>query len=306
MSRINFNSILIIGMGLIGSSIARAIKENQLSKNIYGLDNNPDNIKKCHELNILSQGYTNLDNCSEQFDLIVICSPLSSYKKIFSNLNNYITEETLITDVGSTKMSVINDFNSQVDNKKLKFVPSHPIAGLEKSGPNFGFAKLFKNRFCILTPYKEDKFIVEKISSFWKNIGMQIQIMDAEHHDRVLAMTSHIPQLIAYSIVATATELESHLKDEVIKYSAAGFRDFTRLAGSDPVMWRDIYSKNKKAVLEMLGRFTEDLSTLQKAIRNDDLSLLEKTFRSTREVRKIIEASGQAGNFDPTESNKSK
>ena len=135
---------------------------------------------------------------------------------------------------------------------------------------------------------------------------MQIQIMDAEHHDRVLAMTSHIPQLIAYSIVATATELETHLKDEVIKYSAAGFRDFTRLAGSDPIMWRDVYSMNKEAVLEMLGRFTEDLSTLQKAIRNNDLSFLENTFRSTREVRKTIEEIGQAGSFDPTESKKIK
>ena len=306
MNNIRFNSILIIGVGLIGSSIARAVKKNHLAKNIYGLDNNLNNLKKCEELKILSQGYVNLDDCSEQFDLIIICSPLSTYKKIFSHLNIFINKNTFITDVGSTKMSVINDFKEQVNNKNLKFVPSHPIAGLEKSGPVHGFAKLFENRFCIITPYKDDKLTVEKISSFWKNIGMQIQIMDAEHHDRVLAMTSHIPQLIAYSIVATATELESHLKEEVIKYSAAGFRDFTRLAGSDPIMWRDIYSKNKKAVLEMLGRFTEDLATLQKAIRNDDLSFLEKTFHSTREVREIIEASGQAGTFDPTESDKLK
>ncbi|SVC13957.1 uncharacterized protein METZ01_LOCUS266811, partial [marine metagenome] len=138
----------------------------------------------------------------------------------------------------------------------------------------------------------------------WTSIGMQVETMDAEHHDRVLAMTSHIPQLIAYSIVATASELETHIKDEVIKYSAAGFRDFTRLAGSDPIMWRDIYSMNRGAVLEMLGRFTEDLSTLQKAIRNNDSKFLEKTFSSTREIRKIIEKLGQAGSFDPTETGK--
>jgi len=212
----------------------------------------------------------------------------------------------LITDVGSTKMSVIKNFKDVITNKHLRFIPSHPIAGLEKSGPEFGFAKLFINRFCIITPFEKDANSFKKISSFWDSIGMKVQTMDAEHHDRVLAMTSHIPQLIAYSIVATATELETHLKDEVIKYSAAGFRDFTRLAGSDPVMWRDIYSTNKEAVLEMLGRFTEDLSTLQKAIRNNDSAFLEKTFRSTREVRKTIENIGQAGSFDPTESDKVK
>ena len=301
MNNIKFNSVLIVGVGLIGSSLARAIRENNLAKNIYGLDNNLDNLQKCNHLQILSKGSTFLDSYSEQFDLILICSPLSTYKKIFEDLNSYITKDTLVTDVGSTKMSVIKDFNETVTNNHILFVPSHPIAGLEKSGPEFGFAKLFANRFCIITPFENNEKTIKKISKFWNAIGMQIQTMDAEHHDRVLAMTSHIPQLIAYSIVATATELETHLKDEVIKYSAAGFRDFTRLAGSDPIMWRDVYSMNKNAVLEMLGRFTEDLSTLQKAIRNNDLSFLENTFRSTREVRKTIEEIGQAGTFDPTE-----
>jgi cyclohexadieny/prephenate dehydrogenase len=286
--------------------LARAIKENDLAKNIYGLDNNPNNLKKCNELKLLSRGENSLDGFSEEFDMIIICSPLSTYKKIFSDLNDYIIQDTLITDVGSTKMSVIKNFKDVITNKHLRFIPSHPIAGLEKSGPEFGFAKLFINRFCIITPFEKDANSFKKISSFWDSIGMKVQTMDAEHHDRVLAMTSHIPQLIAYSIVATATELETHLKDEVIKYSAAGFRDFTRLAGSDPVMWRDIYSTNKEAVLEMLERFTEDLSTLQKAIRNNDSSFLEKTFRSTREVRKTIENIGQAGSFDPTESDKVK
>jgi len=301
---IKFKSILIIGVGLIGSSLARAIKEHDLSEDIYGIDSNLENLKKCEELKIVKKISDNINNFSNQFDLILICSPLNTYKNIFRDLNSFVIKDTLVTDVGSTKMSVINDFKEVVFNEHIKFVSSHPIAGLEKSGPEFGFAKLFENRFCIITPITKEINYIKKINKFWTLIGMQVEMMEAEHHDRVLAMTSHVPQLIAYSIVATATELESHLKDEVIKYSAAGFRDFTRLAGSDPIMWRDIYSKNKDAVLEMLGRFTKDLSILQKAIRNDDLSFLETTFRTTREVRKTIEKLGQAGTFDPTESKK--
>jgi len=301
---IKFKSILIIGVGLIGSSLARAIKEHDLSEDIYGIDSNLENLKKCEELKIVKKISDNINNFSNQFDLILICSPLNTYKNIFRDLNSFVIKDTLVTDVGSTKMSVINDFKEVVFNEHIKFVSSHPIAGLEKSGPEFGFAKLFENRFCIITPITKEINYIKKINKFWTLIGMQVEMMEAEHHDRVLAMTSHVPQLIAYSIVATATELESHLKDEVIKYSAAGFRDFTRLAGSDPIMWRDIYSKNKDAVLEMLGRFTKDLSILQKAIKNDDLSFLETTFRTTREVRKTIEKLGQAGTFDPTESKK--
>tara|TARA_Y100001960_G_C14627043_1_gene803750 strand:+ start:151 stop:1059 length:909 start_codon:yes stop_codon:yes gene_type:complete len=296
-----FDKVLIIGVGLIGSSIARVLRAKNIVSEIYGLDKSQGVLSKCKDLNILTDSQSNLEDFSIQFDLIIICTPLSTYREIFLMINKYVNRETLVTDVGSTKVSVINDFNKTCTNKFIKFVPAHPIAGLEKSGPEFGLVDLFDNRFCILTPInKEDKFI-EIIKSFWNIIGMKIEIMDSDHHDRVLAMTSHIPQLIAYSIVATATELETHIKDEVVKYSAAGFRDFTRLAGSDPIMWRDVYVLNKEAVLEMLGRFTEDLSTLQKAIRNNDIAFLEKTFRSTREMRKIIEDLGQAGSFDPTE-----
>ena len=297
-----FNKTLIIGIGLIGSSIARSLKDNNIASKIYGLDNNIDNIRKCEELDIVSTCKRSIEEFSMQFDLIIICTPLSSYKKIFSSINKFVKETTLVTDVGSTKVSVIKDYKDCCNNPFVQFIPSHPIAGLEKSGPEHGFAKLFENRYCILTPLKNDDSFLKKIKNLWESMGMKIELMDPQHHDRVLAMTSHVPQLIAYSIVATATELETHLKDEVIKYSAAGFRDFTRLAGSDPIMWRDVYSKNKEAVLEMLGRFTEDLSTLQKAIRNDDLTFLENTFRTTREVRKAIEKIGQAGTFDPTES----
>jgi len=301
VNKLKFDSVLIIGVGLIGSSLARAIREYGLAEKIYGLDTSSINLEKCNELSILSEGVDSIDCFSEQFDLILICSPLSTYKSIFASLNSYITQDTLVTDVGSTKMSVIRDFKETVTNNFIQFLPSHPIAGLEKSGAEFGFSQLFVNRFCIITPINNTNNAINVIKQFWTAIGMKIEIMDAEHHDKVLAMTSHIPQLIAYSIVSTATELETALKDEVIKYSAGGFRDFTRLAGSDPIMWRDVYSLNKKAVLEMLSKFTKDLSTLQKAIQDDDLSFLEETFRNTRKVRKIIEELGQAGSFDPRE-----
>jgi len=296
-----YNSVLIIGMGLIGSSISRALVENHVANSVYGLDSDDKIIKKCQDLNLLVQGETNLKNFDLQFDLIIICTPLSSYKNIFSSLSDFISQPTLITDVGSTKMSTISDFKTTAVNKNMTFIPSHPIAGLEKSGPEYGFSKLFDNRYCILTPHEKNDDAVSSISEMWKSIGMTVEIMKADRHDRVLAMTSHIPQLIAFSVVGTATELESHMRDEVIKYSAAGFRDFTRLAGSDPIMWRDVYNKNKDAVLEMLGRFSEDLSTYQKAIRNGDLGFLENKFNQSKKIRKEIEDIGQAGSFDPTE-----
>ncbi len=303
MNKDSYNSVLIIGMGLIGSSIARVIKEKKIAKKIYAIDNNKTIINITKDLGLVDDIYNSLENISFQFDLIFICTPLSSYKKIFKQLNIFIKEPTLITDVGSTKVSVINDFKSTIDNNKISFLPAHPIAGLEKSGPEHGFAKLFDNRYCIITPINADEKYIDLISNIWKSFGMTVEIMEADRHDRVLAMTSHIPQLIAYSVVGTATDLETQMKEEVIKYSAAGFRDFTRLAGSDPVMWRDVYEKNKDAVLEMLGRFSEDLLTYQKAIRNNDLKFLEEKFSKSKEIRKIIEEIGQAGSFDPTEKN---
>ena len=296
-----FDSVLIVGMGLIGSSISRALVENHVANNVFGLDSNNKVIKKCQELNLLIQGETDLKNFNIQFDLIIICTPLSAYKKIFHDLAEFVSKPTLVTDVGSTKMSTISDFKKVTTNKNITFIPSHPIAGLEKSGPEYGFSKLFDNRYCILTPFEQNDEALNTISEMWKSIGMTIETMEADRHDRVLAMTSHIPQLIAFSVVGTATELESHMRDEVIKYSAAGFRDFTRLAGSDPIMWRDVYNKNKDAVLEMLGRFSEDLSTYQKAIRNGDLEFLESKFNQSKKIRKEIEDIGQAGSFDPTE-----
>ena len=299
-----FNKVLIIGLGLIGSSIARALRDYKLTHQIVGYDIDPKVQTKCYELKITDEFINSIEDCHHHFDLIVICSPLSTYKSIFESLNQQVKRPCIVTEVGSTKLSVIKDFESTSKNSHISFIPGHPIAGLEKSGPEYGFAELFRNRFCILTPINTSDPAVGTVEKMWTEFGMQVEYMKADHHDRVLAMTSHIPQLIAYSIVATATELEDHMRNEVIKYSAAGFRDFTRLAGSDPIMWRDVYSLNKDAVLEMLGRFTEDLTSLQKAIRNNDTKLLEKIFTSTREVRKLIEAAGQAGTFDPTESKK--
>ena len=303
MSKVIYDSALVIGIGLIGSSIARVLREKQLSKKIFAIENNNEVVSIAKDLNLVDAIENDLNKYNQQFDIIFICTPLSSYKDIFNQLNSYISETTLLTDVGSTKVSVIQDFKESIDNKKILFVPAHPIAGLEKTGPEFGFAKLFENRYCILTPMENSSELTKSISNIWESFGMNIEIMEPTRHDRVLAMTSHIPQLIAYSVVGTATELESQMKDEVIKYSAAGFRDFTRLAGSDPVMWRDVYEKNKEAVLEMLGRFSEDLLTYQKAIRNNDLKFLEEKFIKSKEIRKIIEEIGQAGTFDPTEKN---
>jgi len=306
MKSSKIKSILIIGMGLIGSSLSRAFYKNSVADYVYGLDKDEKTIIKCKDLNLLEGIENNIEKFNFQFDLIIICSPLSTYKEIFFYLNKFVTQQTLLTEVGSTKLSVIRDFKETVTNSNIKFLPSHPIAGLEKSGPEHGIANLFENRYCIVSPITKDGTFIKNICEVWEKIGMKIEEMDAEKHDRVFAMISHIPQLIAYSVVATATELESHIKDEVIKFSAAGFRDFTRLAGSDPIMWRDVYAKNKEAVLEMLGRFNEDLATFQKAIRNNDHEFLEKKFSNSRKIRKLIEDFGQAGTFDPTESNKSK
>ncbi len=303
MNNKSYNSALIIGMGLIGSSIARVIRQKKIANKIFAIDNNKSTINLTKKLEIVNEIFESLEDYSDQFDIIFICTPLSSYKNIFKKLNTFIKKPTLVTDVGSTKVSVINDFKSLVHNDKISFLPAHPIAGLEKSGPQYGFAELFDNRYCIVTPINPDDKFINSISNVWRSFGMTIELMDAKRHDRVLAMTSHIPQLIAYSVVGTATDLEAQMKEEVIKYSAAGFRDFTRLAGSDPVMWRDVYEKNKDAVLEMLGRFSEDLLTYQKAIRNNDLKFLEDKFSRSKEIRKIIEEIGQAGTFDPTEKN---
>ena len=300
MNNFLFEKSLIIGMGLMGSSLARGLKNKKISKKVFGYDKNNTIKEKCNNLKILDHMIGKLDSINE-YDLIVLCTPLSSYNRILSKVVPLVSSPCIITDIGSTKESVVKEYNRFIKNKKLEFVPGHPIAGLEKSGPEYGFTDLFKNRYCILTPKNKNTNGVKKISKMWERLGMKIEFMNPKKHDRLLAMTSHIPQLIAYSIVATATDLGEKTRNEIIKFSAAGFRDFTRLAGSDPIMWRDIYSLNKKFVLEMLNRFIKDLSNIQKAINSDDKKSLEKTFKLTKKIRKQIEIAGQAGTFDPRE-----
>jgi cyclohexadieny/prephenate dehydrogenase len=226
-------------------------------------------------------------------DLVILCVPVGACGMVAQEIGPKLREGAVLTDVGSVKAAVIRDVSPYVP-KPVHFIPGHPIAGTEQSGPLSGFAELFDGRWCILTPPKgSDSSAVERLSSFWRGLGSNVEIMDPQHHDLVLAITSHLPHLIAYNIVGTAADLEEVTKSEVIKYSAGGFRDFTRIAASDPVMWRDVFLNNKDAVLEMLGRFSEDLSALQRAIRWGDADTLISLFTRAREIRRGIIAAGQ-------------
>jgi cyclohexadieny/prephenate dehydrogenase len=224
-------------------------------------------------------------------DLVVLCTPLGVYVDIGRAMAPVLAPGCIVTDVGSVKQSVIRDLEPLLPDG-VHLVPGHPVAGTEHSGPDSGFAELFDGRWCILTPTPEtDAAAVERVSELWRRAGMTVEIMDASHHDQVLAITSHLPHLIAYTIVSTATDLEEHLQKEVFKFSAGGFRDFTRIAASDPVMWRDVFLTNREAVLEILGRFSEDLTALQRAIRRNEGETLHDMFTRTRAIRRgVIEA----------------
>jgi cyclohexadieny/prephenate dehydrogenase len=226
-------------------------------------------------------------------DLVILCSPVGTYGALAEEIAPALAPGCILTDVGSVKKAVVADVQPHVPDT-VHFVPGHPIAGTEQSGPDAGFAGLFENKWCILTPLEgADQAAVDRLSGFWKACGSDVDIMDPEHHDMVLAITSHLPHLIAYNIVGTAADLEEVTSSEVIKYSAGGFRDFTRIAASDPVMWRDVFLTNKDAVLEMLGRFSEDLSALQRAIRWGDGEMLQQFFTRTRAIRKGVIDAGQ-------------
>ncbi len=238
-----FKKITIIGLGLIGSSIARAIKKKNLCKNLIAHDKSDSVLKTVLKLKIANQIEKNVKKSVENSDLVIICTPLGTYKNIVSNIKNNLKKTCILTDVGSAKIYV-NQVVSKLINRNTIWIPAHPIAGTEQSGPKAGFADLFKNRWCIITPTnKKNSSYIKKLNKFWRRIGCKVQYMSAEHHDKVMAITSHIPHLIAYNIVGTAANLEKDTKSEVIKYSASGFRDFTRIASSDPIMWRDIALK---------------------------------------------------------------
>jgi cyclohexadieny/prephenate dehydrogenase len=288
------NKIAIIGLGLIGSSIAHATRRGGLAKEIAGHDASPDVLDRAAKLGFCDSLHADVGDCVDDAELVILCAPVGAYKGIATAITEHLAEGAILSDVGSVKGAVIRDVGPHVP-QDVHFIPAHPIAGTEFSGPDAGFASLFDGRWAILTPVPgSDPQAVEKLKSFWQGLGSQVDVMDSAHHDLVLAITSHLPHLIAYNIVGTAHDLEQVTEGEVIKYSASGFRDFTRIAASDPTMWRDVFLNNREAVLEMLQRFTEDLTALQRAIRRGEGDTLFDLFSKTREIRRRIIDAHQA------------
>ena len=290
-----FEKLALVGAGLIGSSIARAAREFGAANKIAIYDANPAVIMRVQALGLADADAPLEDLASTVFDadLIIICTPVGACSAVAKMIAPHLKAQAIVSDVGSVKAAVIAQILPHLP-KDIHFIPAHPIAGTEFSGPDAGFASLFQNRWCILTPLEnaqEDK--VEKLAAFWRSIGARVEEMSAQHHDKVLALTSHLPHLIAYNIVGTADDFGEQTRSEVIKFSASGFRDFTRIAASDPIMWRDIFLNNRDAVLEMLGRFNEDLSALQRMIRHGDGDGLSAFFTRTRAIRRSIIAQGQ-------------
>jgi cyclohexadieny/prephenate dehydrogenase len=308
-----FNKVALIGLGLEGSSLARVIKREDMAGHIAGCARTQATLDKAMKIGFVDSVHLDPAAASADADLVVLCTPVSTFSDVAAAIGPVLKRDAIVSDVGSVKRAVIRDVGPYLPDG-VHFVPGHPIAGTEHSGPEAGFAEMFEHRYCILTPPPgTDREAVEKVAEMWRRAGSMVDVMDPNHHDRVLAITSHLPHLIAYTIVGTAADLESQLRREdtengdlvetreVIKYSAGGFRDFTRIAGSDPVMWRDVFLNNREAVLEMLGRFSEDLSALQRAIRWGEGESLEDWFRRTREIRRGVVEMGQAGRFIATE-----
>ena len=288
-----FNRLALIGVGLIGSSIARAAKEQGLVRSIVATARSPATRKRVAELGLADQVMETSAAAVEGADLVIVCVPVGACGDVAKEIAPHLAAGATVSDAGSVKGAVLRDMSQHLP-KNVHFIPAHPVAGTEFSGPDAGFAELFVNRWCILTPPKDaDKAAVKKLQDFWTAIGANVETMDPDHHDLVLAITSHLPHLIAYTIVGTAEDLQAVTRSEVLKFSAGGFRDFTRIAASDPTMWRDIFIANKDAVLEMLGRFNEDVASLTKAIRKGDGDALFDHFTRTRAIRKGIVDIGQ-------------
>ena len=288
-----FKNISIIGLGLIGTSILHAIKaKNKKEMITYAYDINSKHRNIVLEMGIATFICDNIHDAIKEADLVILAIPVGSMKIVASLIGPSLKEGAVITDTGSTKSSVIEDVNPFVP-KNVFFIPSHPLAGTEYSGPQSGFGSLFENRYWLIICEKETNQ-TKSLALFFQNLGSIVERVSAEYHDKILAITSHLPHLIAYTIVGTASDLESDLKNDVIKFSASGFRDFTRIAASDPIMWRDVFLNNSEAVLEMLQRFNEDLSDLQKAIRKKQGRKLHSFFSRTRSIRKKIIKAGQS------------
>ena len=288
-----YNTVAIIGGGLIGSSLLLSIKENSLCKTIKIYDSNSDVREKLKKIIEPDNIFTNIEETVKNSDLVVLCIPVGSMKETAKKISKILKVGCILTDTGSTKSSVIDDIKSHLSEKTF-FIPSHPLAGTENSGPEAGFANLFKGKYWVIVPYCPIPIgIMEDFRKFLSGTGAIVETMKPDYHDKILAITSHLPHLIAYTIVGTATDLEDQTKHDVVRFSATGFRDFTRIASSDPIMWRDVFLNNKEAVLEMLQRFSEDLTYLQRAIRWSEGDKLEDLFTKTREIRRSIVKEGQ-------------
>jgi cyclohexadieny/prephenate dehydrogenase len=288
-----FNKLALIGIGLIGSSIARAVRRDGIVTEIAISTRSVETLERARELGLGDNYHLDPAQAVRDADLVVLCVPVGACGSLGQAIAGSLKAGAIVSDVGSVKGSVVKQLNPVLP-LGVHLVPAHPVAGTEYSGPDAGFATLFQNRWCILTPQADtDSHALEKVRAFWERLGSNVEVMSPEHHDLVLAITSHIPHLIAYNIVGTAADLEDVTQSEVIKFSAGGFRDFTRIAASDPTMWRDVFLHNKDAVLETLGRFSEDLSALQRAIRWGDGEALFELFTRTRAIRRSIIDMGQ-------------
>ncbi len=298
-----FDKVCLIGIGLIGSSLARAIRRKKIARSIAISTRSGETLKRAQELDLGDTYFTDAGEAVRDADLVIVSVPVGASAIVAQQIAGDLKHGAIVSDVGSTKASVIAQMAPELPDH-VHFVPGHPIAGTEYSGPDSGFATLFEGRWCILTPLPNtDEAALKKLNDFWSLCGSDVEMMDPEHHDQVLALVSHLPQLISYNIVGTASDFEDVSKADVIKYSASGFRDFTRLASSDPTMWRDVCLHNKEAILEMLARFSEDLSSLRANIRRGDGDALFQLFERTRSVRQSIIDAGQdidAPNFGRT------
>ena len=296
-----FGRVALIGIGLIGSSLALAMRKHGLAGEIVASSRSAGTCAKALELGLVEACQQDPGEAAAGADLVMLCTPVGSYADLGPAIAPRLSPGAIVSDVGSVKQAVIRDLGPLIP-QGVDFVPGHPIAGTEHSGPEAGFAEVFEQRWCVLTPPPgTSEAAIEKVAALWRAVGSTVEIMDAIHHDKVLAITSHLPHLIAYTIVGTASDLEESTRNEVVKFSAGGFRDFTRITASDPVMWRDVFLNNREAVLEILQRFTEDLTALQRAIRWGQGSNLENHFRKTRALRRGVIEARQAGSFDTRE-----
>ncbi len=293
MTKPMFQQAALIGVGLIGSSLSHAMRRANLATRITASARSEATRAAARRLELADEVYERAADAVRGADLVILCTPVGTFSTLAAEIAPYLKKGAILSDAGSVKTAVIRDVGPHVP-EHVHFIPGHPIAGTEFSGPELGFAELFDDRWTILTPLPDaDEEAVAKLKAYWEACGSMVEIMTPEHHDLVLAVTSHVPHLIAYNIVGTVSDLERVTEKEVIKFSASGFRDFTRIAASDPIMWRDIFMNNKEAVLEILGRFTEDLAALQRAIRWGDGDALFDLFTRTRAIRRGIIDAGQ-------------